>query len=203
MIRRELPRTICAGWSVEPPHNAAEDSPSRGAPRPQPVPPPLPFTFPKIFRLCRLAQCFSLFRFHFHTNGPDESQEFASYCGDHPSCVFTARGELSIAATESQFLVQFTNRFTSIRDHSNRSDLSPSRSATATAIVSAWTSKPTNFILFTDRLLSLVALRFGLTDSQRDPRAANRSRSFHVDNQDFESTPIRPLASSCSSAQDH
>jgi len=60
-----------------------------------------------------------------------------------------------------------------------------SSSATATAIVSAWTSKPTNFILFTDRLLSLVALRFGLTDSQRNPRAANRSRSFHGDNQDF------------------
>jgi hypothetical protein len=28
-----------------------------------------------------------------------------------------------------------------------------------------------------------VALRFGLTDSQRNPRAANRSRSFHGDNQ--------------------
>ena len=49
--------------------------------------------------------------------------------------------------------------------------------------VSAWTSNPTNFILFTDRLLSPVALRFGLTDSQRNPRAANRSRSFHGDNQ--------------------
>jgi hypothetical protein len=48
--------------------------------------------------------------------------------------------------------------------------------------MSAWTFKPTNFILFTDRLLSLVALRFGLTDSQRNPRAANRSRSFHGDN---------------------
>jgi hypothetical protein len=46
------------------------------------------------------------------------------------------------------------------------------------------TSKPTNFILFTDWLLSLVAVRFGLTDSQRNPRAANRSRSFHDDNQD-------------------
>jgi len=62
---------------------------------------------------------------------------------------------------------------------------SPSCSATATAIVSAWTSKPTNFILFTDRLLSLVALRFGLTDSLRNPRAANRSRSFHGANQDL------------------
>ena len=59
-------------------------------------------------------------------------------------------------------------------------------SATATAIVSAWTSKPTNFILFTDRLLSFVALRFGLTDSQRNPHAANRSRSFHGDNQTVE-----------------
>jgi len=30
VIRRELPRTICAGWSKDFPHNAAEDSPSRG-----------------------------------------------------------------------------------------------------------------------------------------------------------------------------
>jgi hypothetical protein len=50
-------------------------------------------------------------------------------------------------------------------------------------LASAWTSKPTNLILFTDRLLSLVALRFGLTDSQRNSRAAHRSRSFHGDNQ--------------------
>src|ERR1700716_3221348 len=33
--------------------------------------------------------------------------------------------------------------------------ISPSCSATATEIVSAWTSKPTNFILFIDRLLRL------------------------------------------------
>jgi hypothetical protein len=26
VIRRELPRTICAGWSLDPPLNAAEDS---------------------------------------------------------------------------------------------------------------------------------------------------------------------------------
>src|ERR1700690_360666 len=39
---------------------------------------------------------------------------------------------------------------------------SPSFAATATAIVSAWTSKPTNFILFIDRLLSHVALRCDL-----------------------------------------
>jgi len=81
----------------------------------------------------------------------------------------------------TQFLYQFTNGLTSIWYYSNRVH-SPSSSATATAIVSAWTSKPTNFILFTDRLLSHVALRFGLTDSQRNPRAANRSRSFHGDN---------------------
>jgi hypothetical protein len=30
VIRRELPRTICAGWSKDFLHNAAEDSPSRG-----------------------------------------------------------------------------------------------------------------------------------------------------------------------------
>jgi hypothetical protein len=30
-----------------------------------------------------------------------------------------------------------------------------------------------------------VALRFGLTDSQRNPRAANRSRSFHGDNREL------------------
>ena len=30
VIRRELPRTICAGWSIDLPHNAVEDSPSRG-----------------------------------------------------------------------------------------------------------------------------------------------------------------------------
>src|ERR1700690_1772812 len=39
---------------------------------------------------------------------------------------------------------------------------SPSFAATATSIVSAWTSKPTNFILFIDRLLSHVALRCDL-----------------------------------------
>src|SRR5258705_6857349 len=51
------------------------------------------------------------------------------------------------------------------------SDLtSPSRSATATAIVSAWTSKPTNFTLFIDRLLSLVALYCRSSDSQHNPR---------------------------------
>src|SRR5712691_8682349 len=51
----------------------------------------------------------------------------------------------------------------------------PSVSATATAIVSAWTSKPTNLTLFIDRLLSLVALRCGLPDSQRNPRAAKQA----------------------------
>jgi len=30
VIRRELPQTICAGWSIDLPHNAVEDSPSRG-----------------------------------------------------------------------------------------------------------------------------------------------------------------------------
>src|SRR5882762_8260515 len=51
------------------------------------------------------------------------------------------------------------------------SDLtSPFCSATATAIVSAWTSKPTNFTLFIDRLLSLVALYCRSSDSQHNPR---------------------------------
>src|SRR5258707_14180050 len=51
------------------------------------------------------------------------------------------------------------------------SDLtSPFCSAIATAIVSAWTSKPTNFILFIDRLLSLVALYCLSSDSQHNPR---------------------------------
>src|SRR5258708_2698637 len=51
------------------------------------------------------------------------------------------------------------------------SDLtSPPCSATATAIVSAWTSKPTNFNLVIDRLLSLVALYCWSSDSQHNPR---------------------------------
>src|SRR5215208_3099613 len=59
---------------------------------------------------------------------------------------------------------------------------SPSRSATATAIVSACTSRPTNRVTLrmTDSL-SHVALRHGSPDSQRNPRPANRSRSFHPD----------------------
>ncbi len=89
----------------------------------------------------------------------------------------------------TQFLDQFTNRLMSIRDHSNRSDLSVLL-CNGDRNVSAWTSKPTNFILFTDRLLSLVALRFGLTDSQRNPRAAKRSRSFHGHNQDLDDIRI-------------
>ena len=65
---------------------------------------------------------------------------------------------------------------TSFRTESSRfgiipSDLiSPACSATATAIVSAWTSNPTNFILFIDRLLSLVALYCRSSDSQHNPR---------------------------------
>src|SRR5258707_10860317 len=47
---------------------------------------------------------------------------------------------------------------------------SPFCSAIATAIVSAWTSKPTNFTLFMDRLLSLVALYCLSSDSQHNPR---------------------------------
>jgi hypothetical protein len=38
-----------------------------------------------------------------------------------------------------------------------------------------------------------VALRFGLTDSQRNPRAANRSRSFHGDNQDLRQKAHEPV----------
>jgi hypothetical protein len=94
VIRRELPRTICAGWSID-----LFSFP--WAPRPQPVPPPLSFASPKIFKLCRWAQCFSLFGLHFHPNGSDESQQFASYCGDHLSGVLTPRHELSVAAVQA------------------------------------------------------------------------------------------------------
>src|SRR5271155_4837254 len=48
--------------------------------------------------------------------------------------------------------------------------ISPPCSATAIEIVSAWTSNPTNFILFIDRLLSLVALYCRSSDSQHNPR---------------------------------
>src|SRR5271163_1688963 len=48
--------------------------------------------------------------------------------------------------------------------------ISPPCSATAIEIVSAWTSNPTNFILFIDRLLSLVALYCLSSDSQHNPR---------------------------------
>src|ERR1019366_8802090 len=48
--------------------------------------------------------------------------------------------------------------------------ISPPCSVTATEIVSAWTSNPTNFILFIDRLLSLVALYCLSSDSQHNPR---------------------------------
>jgi hypothetical protein len=61
------------------------------------------------------------------------------------------------------------------------SDLtSPPCSAMVTAIVSAWTSKPINFTLSIDWLLSL-ALYCLSSDSQHNPRVANRSRSFHSD----------------------
>src|ERR1019366_7853992 len=66
--------------------------------------------------------------------------------------------------------------FTSFQIDSSRfgiisSDLiSPPCSATATEIVSAWTSNPTNFILFINRLLSLVALYCLSSDSQHIPR---------------------------------
>ena len=88
--------------------------------------------------------------------------------------------------TEPQ-LLHCLSFLTSFRIDSSRfgitpSDLiSPSCSATATVIVSAWTSKPTNFILFIDRLHSLVALYCFSTDSQNNPRTANRCRSFHSD----------------------
>ena len=80
------------------PHNAAEDSPSRGLQDRNLHHLHCVLLFQNIFSLGRLTQCFSLLGFHFHPNGPDEPQEFASYCRDHLSCVFAARGELSIAA---------------------------------------------------------------------------------------------------------
>src|SRR5215469_17097576 len=46
----------------------------------------------------------------------------------------------------------------------------PSCSATATAIVSTWTSRPTNFILLIDRLLRLWLCTACLSDSQHNPR---------------------------------
>ena len=92
----------------------------------------------------------------------------------------------------TQFLYQFTNGLTSIRYHSNPSHLSVllrngDRNRLCVDI------QTDNFILLTDRLLSLVALRFGLTDSQRNPRAANRSRSFHGDNRELTETVCRSI----------
>src|ERR1700687_1788620 len=53
--------------------------------------------------------------------------------------------------------------------------ISPCCSATATEIVSAWKSKPRKFILFMDRLPSLVALYCLSSDSQHTPRLRIRA----------------------------
>jgi hypothetical protein len=112
------------------PHNrdlsgAASDKRNRGfafrwAPRPQPVQPSVSSTSPRISKLCRLAQCFSLFGFNFHPNGPDESQQFGSYCGDPLfRCFFAARHELSVAPSNFTHLFQFRDtlvRISPLRD---------------------------------------------------------------------------------------
>ena len=59
---------------------------------------------------------------------------------------------------------------------------SPSGSATATAIVSAWTSNPKNHTFFMDRFpFRLWALRCSYTNSQYNPRIEHRDRSLHYD----------------------
>ena len=59
----------------------------------------------------------------------------------------------------AELVNQFANRLQAVRDHAERADLS-AFSATATAIVSAWTSRPTNSNLdMSDQFLSYAALR--------------------------------------------
>jgi hypothetical protein len=58
----------------------------------------------------------------------------------------------------SKLAHQFSDRLFAVGNRTQRSDF-PLGSATATAMVSAWTSKPTNRMFFIDRLLSLAALR--------------------------------------------
>jgi hypothetical protein len=107
------------------PSGAASDKRNRGsafrwAPRPQPSLPSLSSTSPKISKLCRLAQCFSLFGFNFHPSAPDESRQFAAYCGDHLSVVFfAARHEVSVAPSNFTHLFQFRDtlvRISPLRD---------------------------------------------------------------------------------------
>ena len=68
---------------------------------------------------------------------------------------------------------------------------SPVGSATATAIVSAWTSNPTNRTLLMTGSFRMWLCVVQFSNSQRNPRAANRSRSFHPDH----STRFQPRAS--------
>ena len=58
---------------------------------------------------------------------------------------------------------------------------SPFGSAAATAIVSAWTSRPINRTLLMTGSFACGSAMCGLQFTQRNPRAANRSRSFHCD----------------------
>jgi hypothetical protein len=96
VIRRELPRTICAGWSkdfrITRPRILLPVGPKTAT-----CTTSITISLAPILGLCCLTQCFSLLGFHFHPNGPDEPQEFASYRRDHFPCVFTACGELSVA----------------------------------------------------------------------------------------------------------
>jgi len=74
-----------------------------------------------------------------------------------------ARGTSFIAGPEmlhrSQLVDQLANRFQTVGNHAQRAHL-PFVSATATAIVSAWTSRPTKRTLdMSDQFLSYAALR--------------------------------------------
>ena len=53
--------------------------------------------------------------------------------------------------------------------------------ATATAIVSAWTSRPIHRTLLMTGSFRMWPCVVQCSNSQRNPRAANRSRSFHCD----------------------
>ena len=57
----------------------------------------------------------------------------------------------------------------------------PPGSATATAIVSACTSRPTNCTFLMTGSFRMWLCVVQCSNSQRNPRAANWSRSFHCD----------------------
>ena len=55
------------------------------------------------------------------------------------------------------------------------------RDVTATAIVSEWTSRPTHRLFLMTGCFRMWLCVVQCSNSQRNPRAANRSRSFHRD----------------------